>query len=144
MPAYWWECESCGNTVDFTHARSVSGMPRFIREVLILSDWDQGHLLRECSQCGQNSLRIAYEFPRCEKESIRVFHIVGIVDACEEYIPMMWETLPAPYDGEHWYDFKYINGLNIWGLNKPAVFTRGRLVQLFNLYCQKTGVARFP
>jgi len=41
------------------------------------------------------------------------------------------------------FDFKYINGLNIFGLNRPAVFSREELHRLFSLYRNKTEVYNF-
>lgn len=70
--------------------------------------------------------------------------MVGLGGRDDEYIPMMWKTLRAPYDGEPWFDFKYINGRSVWGLNKSAVFGRDDLAQLFRLYCEKTGDTQFP
>jgi len=56
---------------------------------------------------------------------------------------MMWETKSL---GEeiNFYDFKYINGRSVYGLMKPAIFSRENLKQLFNLYDEKTGSVNFP
>lgn len=144
MPAYWWECEECSTKYEFGQVCPSRGMPHYIRDFLVPSNWDQDHLLINCPDCGNNTLHIAYEFPRKEKESIRVIHIVGLGTPGDEYIPMMWETSPAPHDGNNWFDFKYINGRNVFGLNKPAVFHRSDLRMLFNLYSEKTGSKIFP
>ncbi len=57
---------------------------------------------------------------------------------------MMWETLFSPYDGDSCFDFKYINGRSVFGLNKPAVFTQLQLRELFSLYRRVAAVKRFP
>ena len=102
MPSYWWECDRCKIPVEFTNAVGVSGIVNYIRDVLIPSDWDQTKLLLPCSRCKSQSLRIAYEFPRDDKVSLLVVHMVGLADPSEadkEYVPMMWETL-ASHDSE--------------------------------------------
>ena len=143
MSAYWWECESCGNRTEFSEACGSQGMAHFIWDVLLEDSWDQRKLLLKCHHCGNVSLRITYEFPRQDKETLRVIHIVGL-DPKDTYIPMIWEVYPIYDKEEHWFDFKYVNGRNIYGLNKPAVFSRQDLKQLFSLYGGKTGVADFP
>ncbi len=45
MPAYWWECESCETNHEFDEVCMSRGMPHYIRDVLIPSEWDQQHLL---------------------------------------------------------------------------------------------------
>jgi hypothetical protein len=144
MPAYWWQCENCANTFDFLTACGSKGMPNFIRDVLLPSNWNQNHLCIECPACHKQTLRIVYEFPRANKETIRVIHIVGLGNIGDSYIPMMWETIPAPYYGNTWFDFKYINNRSIYGLNKPAVFEREDLKKLFQLYREKTYTTTFP
>lgn len=144
MPAYWWECEGCNSTHEFEEACGSRGMAHYIRDALIPSKWDQSRLLLLCPSCDEVKLRIAYEFPREERESIRVIHVVGLGSQEDEYIPMMWETSPFPHEGENWFDFKYINGRNVWGLNKPAVLTRHELATLFHLYGDRTSTGTFP
>ncbi len=145
MPSYWWECESCGATgLDFVDTCGVSSITRFIRDVMLPSDWDQSHLLRVCKACDKQSLRIAYKFPRkIEPPILRLVHLVGVkVD--DDYLPMMWEAYPTYSPDYRWFDFKYINGYAIFGLNKPAVFSRENLRQLFALYRAKTATRSFP
>ena len=144
MPGYWWECGACDNTYDFGEACESRGLPHYIRDVLIPSDWEQSYLFLKCPGCDSKALQIAYEFPRTEKESIRIIRIVGLGSYESKYVPMMWETSPAPYNGVIWFDFKYINGRSVFGLNKPAVFQRNDLLALFRLYCEKTGEQHFP
>ncbi len=57
----------------------------------------------------------------------------------DEYVSMMWETIPDGNAEDTWIDFKYINGRNIWGLNKPAVFSKSEIHDLFELYKSRTG-----
>jgi hypothetical protein len=149
MAAYWWECEGCGKSVDFPNATGAGGITRFIRDILLPSDWDQSLLLRQCTACDKPLLRMTYEFPRGkETVSLHTVHIVGLDK--DEYLPMMWETCPmdSPQERwlseERWFDFKYINKSSIFGLNKPAVFLQDELRRLFDLYRTKTGVTNFP
>lgn len=78
-----------------------------------------------------------------DRELIRVYHIVGLGTPEDDYIPMMWESSPAPFS-ERWFDFKYVRGRRIWGLNRPAVFTRENLREVFALYRRVTGTDNFP
>ncbi len=143
MAAYWWECESCGHAIEFVNACGSKGITHFIRDVLLVSSWDQSHLVLECVRCGKKTLRITYEFPRTQKEKLYVIHIVGL-NVNDHYLPMMWETYPVSDPEDRWFDFKYINGRNILGLNKPAVFSREELQHLFAIYCEKTACTSFP
>ena len=52
---------------------------------------------------------------------------------------MMWETIPDISENVTWFDFKYINGRKIWGLNKPAVFSKDDLREIIIKYEKKTG-----
>src|SRR5437867_2149365 len=123
MASYWWECSHCSAEYDFPTTCQSKGITHYIWDVLIPSAWNQDHLLKQCGTCNQNSLRITYIFPRADKTHIQVKHMVGL-GPFGEYVPMMWETIPDGDDQETWLDFKYINGRNIWGLNKPAVFNK--------------------
>lgn len=143
MPAYRWQCESCGALSDFREACNCRGIAHYIWDVLIPSSWDQSKMLLTCSKCNKQSMRITYEFPRRDKVLLQVIHIVGLGPIDGIYIPMMWETKPSE-DDVNWFDFKYINRRNAWGLNKAAVFSRENLKQLFNLYREKTGSIDFP
>lgn len=144
MPAYWWHCESCGADSDFMEASGSKGIAHFIWDVLLPSSWDQRKLIAECKKCKKQSMKITYEFPRKEKEIIRVVHIVGLRPNNDDYLPMMWETYMVGNEAERLFDFKYLGGRNVWGLNKAAVFGRQNLKELFDLYRSKTGLADFP
>jgi hypothetical protein len=87
---------------------------------------------------------MAYNFPRTiEPLILRLVHLVGVrVD--DTYLPMMWEAYPTNSPDDRWFDFKYINGYAIFGLNRPAVFSREDLRQLFVLYRAKTATQSFP
>jgi hypothetical protein len=143
MKGYWWQCESCGANSDFGEACDCKGIAHFIWDVLLPSSWDQSKLLLKCKKCNKQSLRITYKFPRKDEVVLKVIHIVGL-DPNNGYIPMIWETYPEGDENERWFDFKYINGRNIYGLNKPAVFSRDDLKQLFTLYREKTNLTEFP
>ena len=142
MPGYWWECESCKQNLDFKAATGFGGIASFIWDKLLVTDWDQKLLAQPCKNCGHGLLRIAYEFPRKDKTTLRVVHIIGLKS--NEYVPMMWETYATDDPDKRWFDFKYQNGRNPIGLKAPAVLTRQNLHELFKCYCQKTGVREFP
>ncbi len=145
MPGYWWQCENCRRKYDFEHLTNSSGIGPFIRDELAPSEWDQILLAGECPECGK-TVRITYEFPRrAGGETVHVLHIVGLpFDKEGKYLHMMWETYFEDGSDEPLFDFKYIWGRNIHGLNKPAVFTQEMLRRLFSLYAEKVGKAAFP
>ena len=142
MPGYWWECDGCGNVLEFPEAIGAPSMSSFIWDKLLAADWDQSLLGPPCKKCARGTLRITYEFPREDKVVLRVDHIVGL--QYEDYVPMMWETHPKESPSEANFDFKYIRGRNPWGLNRAAVLSRQDLHDLFELYRQKTGTHDFP
>jgi hypothetical protein len=144
MGSYWWECSNCGTQYDFQTICQSRGITHYIWDVLIPSGWDQDHLVKNCTKCDKNILRITYIFPRAEKTHLQVKHIVGLGPFDDVYVPMMWETIPDGNNDETWIDFKYINGRNIWGLNKPAVFSKEDMRNLFQLYRERTGDHNFP
>ena len=139
MPAYWWQCDKCERESSFESVVNSRGLPHYIRDVLIPSGWNQNLLVRPCGSCEGGHAYITYEFPRSDREIVRVIHIVGLGDENEDYIPMMWETHFAPYEAETCFDFKYIRGRSAFGLNKPAVLSKSELQELFSLYERSTG-----
>lgn len=143
MPSYWWECSECGTSVEFPQASESKGITHYIWDVLIPSEWDQSKLIKRCDKCSKDTLRITYIFPRKERTHVQVKHIIGL-GPFDGYVPMMWETIPDGNQAETWIDFKYINGRNIWGLNKPAVFSKGDMRELFRQYRKCTGDTSFP
>jgi hypothetical protein len=70
--------------------------------------------------------------------------MVGLGPFDNVYVPTMWETYDVSAPEYRMFDFKYVNNRNIWGLNKPAVFTREELRELFALYELRTGMSSFP
>ena len=144
MPAYWWQCESRNIELSFTQAVDAPGLPHYIRSTLIPSGWAQAALVQPCPSCKVGRIHITYEFPRSNREIIRVLHIVGLGTQNDDYIPMMWETHFAPFEDEPRFDFKYIRGRSVWGLNKPAVVSKSGLHELFALYRRTTGQSILP
>jgi hypothetical protein len=144
MPAYWWECRGCGTKVEFPEACGSKGITHYIWDALIPSNWDQSKLVRKCANCSQDTLRITYIFPRKNQTHIQVKHMIGLGPFDDEYVPMIWETIPDGAEHETWIDFKYVNGRNIWGLNKPAVFNKDNMRELFKQYRICTGDTAFP
>jgi len=144
MPAYWWKCENCRTDYDFSQVTESRGVAHYIWDDLLPSSWDQNHLRRRCKACHKLSLRIAYDFPRKEKVTLFVVHMVGLGPYDGSYIPMMWETTQPSEGDNHWFDFKYVNGRSLYGLNKPAVFERDNLRELFSLYQNRARAGRFP
>lgn len=139
MPAYWWECKACGE-------KTKLSMARFVWDELRPSSWDQHILVKQCLHCGaEKAMRITYEFPRDRKELLTLVQAVGLSSPDDDYMPMMWETIPHSEPNVRLFDFKYVVGRKGYGLNRPAVFTRERLAELFALYCIKvSGESSFP
>jgi hypothetical protein len=88
-------------------------------------------------------MRTAYEFPRADKPTIMVVHIVGLPKP-NGYLPMMWETYFLSDPDCMLFDFKYVSGRQIWGLNKAGVFSQQDLRDIFALYCEVADVRGFP
>ena len=145
MPSYWWECEQCKAKREFPDVTSSNGIAHYIWDCLIPFNWDQSALVMPCKECNNGTMRITYEFPRKkERETIHVVYIVGVRLNNEIYGAMMWETYPESDPTGRWFDFKYINGRHLYGLNKPAVFSRPYLSELFKLYRTMTEEKSFP
>lgn len=144
MSSYWWECELCGNRFEFPTVSQSKGIVHYIRDILLPSAWEQSHLVIRCQKCNKMSLRITYDFPRDVKETLRVVHVVGFGTPSDQFIPMMWETYPISTPKDRWFDFKYIRGRSIFGLNKPAVLSKYELKEIFKIYQIKTGMQMFP
>ena len=143
MPGYWWRCEACGNTQTFKNQTGRTSVPAFLRDDLIPAKWKQSLLAQPCGKCGEPGMRIAYEFPRRDKPTIMVVHIVGLPKP-NGYLPMMWETYFLSDPDCKLFDFKYVSGRQIWGLNKATVFSQQDLRDIFALYCKVVDVRGFP
>ena len=147
MPGYWWACDrpDCQNhSAQLCFENVVGrGIGVFLWDVLE-PKWDQALLVRQCQSCGNNSLRITYDFPRGEPERIRVEHIVGIRREGLPFLQMMWEGIPDGGSGQRWFDFKYTNDRNTQGLGRPCIFERAELRAIFEVYCRVTGEQAFP
>jgi hypothetical protein len=129
--------------IRFSSGKSIAGITYYIWDVLIPAAWDQTYLLKRCGKCNQDNLYMTYIFPRADQTHLQVKHIVG-VGPFGEYVPMMWETIPDGNKEETWIDSKYIHGRNIWGLNKPAVFSKEEIRKLFQLFSARTGETNLP
>lgn len=143
MPSYWWQCEECKKTYEFEKVTKSKGIAHFIWDELLTSQWDQNLLIKRCENCDREQLRISYNFPRSNNETILVQHIVG-TQPFGDYLPMMWETIFIREPNKLLYDFKYLRNRNVWGLNKPAVLDKEDLLNIFNLYSEKVGIQKFP
>jgi len=140
MPGgYWWQCERCGVQRTFKETTGSNSAAAFIWDHLAPSDWDQSLLVKLCPECGAEAFRITYDFPRRDHVVVQAHHIVGHLSEGGSYVPMMWETQASTDPDNRWLDFKYINGRNGWGLNKPAVFTHGSLTSIMTKYRDRTG-----
>ncbi len=144
MPSYWWECEECEHEYGFNEVTKSKGIVTFIWDELLPSNWNQDLLLKRCPNCNNDHLRLAYLFPRSDTLRLRVIHIVGLDIREQKYLPMMWETYFTHNPTENVFDFKYMNGRNNRGLNKPAVLSKNNLSQIFSLYNERTGNISFP
>ncbi|MBV9860247.1 MAG: hypothetical protein JO038_09120 [Alphaproteobacteria bacterium] len=145
MASYWWQCDTCQVETPFNDVSPSTGIVSFIRRVLLPSNWDQSKLVLPCPKCGKPELRITYDFPRGDGPvRLSIVHVVGLIHGDDAYyLPMMWETQPSSDEGT-WFDFKYINGNSIYGLNRPAVFSRDELRTLFKEYERYCGGGSFP
>lgn len=143
MPGYWWGCEKCDTMNDFQAISSTSGIYEFIWKILLPAEWNQSLLVQECRHCNELASRITYKFPRKEELLFRVVHIVGL-DPEDGYLPMMWATYAVGEPNNLKYDFKYLTKGSLYGLNRPAIFTRNDLCELFDLYRLRTGLTSFP
>ena len=129
---------------NFNEICNSSGIVTFIWDQLNKLNWDQSILVRECSHCNQKSFRITYHFPRkVDQVTLSVLNIIGLIANNDGYMPMIWETQPLQYPDEKWIDFKYMNGRNSWGLNKPAVLDKENLRSLAELYKVHSGKTLF-
>ncbi len=138
MPGYWWECKDCGEKTKLL-------MARFVWDELRPSSWDQNLLVKQCLHCGkEKAMQIKFEFPRKHRTVLTLVQAVGLDSDDDDYLPMMWETIPDSEPDKRWFDFKYVVGRKNYGLNRPAVFTRERLAKLFALYCKVAGESSFP
>jgi len=146
MPAYWWKCQACGKKAEFSEVCNSRSMAYFVWDELLHSSWDQGCLVKQCPHCAKKEARITYEFPRKrkEKEVLTLVRAVGLDPFNDRYVPMMWETIPDSEPDKRWFDFKYVYGRSVFGLNKPAVFSRKGLADLFDLYRKMSGESSFP
>jgi hypothetical protein len=140
MSGYWWECDKCRKQSEFQHEVG-KGPVIFIWEDLV-PDWDQRKLTRPCHECG-GCLRITFNFPREDEEKLGVARMVGLPADPGGYLPMLWETIPASDPEKRWFHFNYMNGRSVWGLNRAAVFEKGHLRKLLDVYLEKTGHPAF-
>jgi hypothetical protein len=141
---YWWQCVSDSRHIVTPFARATS-LP-IVRFFFALSKagWDQSRLRQTCPECGEPTLRIAYDFPR-QKDPLRIVveHVVGISDGAPFYLPMMWEGHVIG-ESDPCYDFKYVGwrkdlGDISLGLRRPAVFSGPELKCLFDDYTRLVG-----
>jgi len=143
MPSYWWKCARCNETFEFSEVTNSMGIVHFIWDELLPSNWEQTKLKSTCGKCQSGTLSITYNFPGKNPKELTIIHAVGI-GPFDKYLPMMWETKSDTDPNDTCFDFKYVVGRNIFGLNKPAVFTRSELKEVFNEYKRVTGENQFP
>src|SRR5437763_560652 len=118
MDGYWWEC-SCGKRTKNLPGKGGQ-VPTYIRKSIIESGFDQQFLVQPCPKC-KAEMRITYHFPRNERETVQVLHIVGLDGGDGGYVPMLWETRPESKPSERSFQFNYMIKQSPWGLNKAAV-----------------------
>lgn len=139
LTGYWWRCGDCQQDFRFRDVTNSTGAPSFIWDELRTADWDQSLLTRDCPQCGTNSLKMTYEFPRARKETLTVRRIVGLDPNEDGYMPMLWETIPETEPDKRWLDFKYQTKRNATGLNRPPVFSKASFARLISRYQEISG-----
>jgi hypothetical protein len=138
MPGYWWSCTTCDREFTFEKVTDSKSICQFIWDRLLPADWNQKFLTVKCPECETRTVKLAYDFPRRKRKVMRVNHIVGLNYGGGDYLQMMWEAVDVLEPKKALYDFKYlIRGRGPWGLNKPAVFTKGDLAEILELYRKK-------
>ena len=121
MNGYWLNCDECKKDFRFSDFTKYNGISSYLWNEFLGTDFDQSLLTLVCPEC-KGSLRITYEFPRMEKDTVKVRHIVFITGD-EKFYQMLWETFPVDTPVYSMYDFKYMNGNNTTGLNRPVVMS---------------------
>lgn len=146
MHSYWWQCmnKNCNKTFNFDDVTNSKGIVHFILDELLPNNWNPKKLILRCKKCNKKSLRIMYEFPRKDKTTLIVVNIVGIESSEKRYLRMMWETMPLGEPKTRWFDFKYVNGRNIWGLMSSPIFTQQELKKILSIYKKITKQNKFP
>lgn len=137
MPAYWWECEKCKKKRHFSDVTDAKSITHFIWNILMPSDWNQELLVEKCASCS-DQMRIAYICPRNGQNHLMIKYIIGLA-AADQYISMLWETIPDGDGNETLLDFKCLNGRNVFGLSRSAILTRQNMVDIIKKYSEKTG-----
>lgn len=144
MAGYWWQCEGCGHRETVAEITNRNSIAAFIWDDLRPSSWNQTLLTVPCRKSCGRCMRITYEFPAKNTETVMVMRIVGLPPGENDYLPMMWETFFLSDRENFLFDFKFQKKRQGWGLKKPAVFNQEDLSKLFALYCEKAGVESFP
>lgn len=140
LGGYWWQCKSCGHQASFKQTTGDSSIGPFLWDKFVPSDWNQELLVRDCPECDERTLRIAYHHPtKKKKRHVFTYSIVGKTWKDAKYVPMMWETEFGDNQGVMYFDFKYIIGRKAKGLENPASLTRSELNDIFALYRARTG-----
>ena len=144
MPGYWWQCKKCGEKREFREAANRRSVPDFLWEDLVPAEWDQALLTLPCpTSCGSR-MHLTYKFPRSKgtTDTVMVVHIVGLQKG--GYLPMMWEAFFLSEPASSFFDFKYVRGKSMYGLNRPAILTQQDLREMFELYSRVTGSRMLP
>jgi len=138
MKGYWLNCEKCNKDYTFKEMTEHTSLTSFLWNEFLDSRCDQSLLTFKCPVCN-GLVRITYHFPRAERLTVKVKHIV--YRTCDEdFYQMLWETYFIHEPDKPVYDFKYISDCNATGLNRPAIMAEKHLqelVDLFNLKCHK-------
>jgi hypothetical protein len=138
MTGYWFNCDKCDSDFKFRDIAEYNGISSFLWYKFFESDCDQSLLTPKCPKC-KGILRITYDFPRKEKITAKVRHIVFQTDD-DYFFQMLWETFFTHDKTKAIYDFKYMNGNSPNGLTKSVIMTEAdlkKLIQLFNKKCHK-------
>ena len=132
MPPYWWECTECGKQqLDFKATCGSRGIVHFLWDQMLPAQWDQSLLVKQCSSCMKQGVRITYLFDREEKpETVRTVHIVGIQPSSDRLV-MMWETSSKSDLSQRWFDFKYVKGRKHLGHEQGGSDEEGRSAEAF-------------
>ena len=139
MSGYWLNCNNCKKDFRFNEITKSPAIASYLWYKFFESDCDQSLLKWKCPECDTGIIQMAYNLKDGSETVIKVNHIVFRSDD-KEFYQMLWETYDTSDPNDLIFDFKYMNGNNPLGLNKPVIMRENQLselIQLFNKKCHK-------
>ena len=133
MSGYWFNCNICNKDFKFGEVTDSPAIASFLWYEYFEKDCDQLLLKKKCPDCDKGVLQIAYNLKDGGETIIKVNHIVFRTDN-NEFYQMLWETFDTEDPSDLIYDFKYMNGNNPTGLNRPVIMREYELKELIKLF----------